>query len=293
MPDDLMNPDAIAGHNAPDYAQEANDRMSRDYAAMCDSVTDLLAEARTQPETIDDEASALTMGAVIKRLRDLDARLEGVRIKEKEPFLRGGNAVDQFFNAQRDKLARRNRTSRPGAIDILNARVADFQERKLREEQERRRQEAERQAREAAEARRKQEETARLAREAEAAAARARTEQSRAARAEEARVAAEAASAAVVNSQIADSAAEAAHIDSLAKPADIARTRGGEGVTLSMSTEPYAIIEDVSLLDLTVLRPFISVDAWEKALRAWARTTGYNTQMTGAKIGRRAKSVVR
>ena len=60
-----------------------------------------------------------------------------------------------------------------------------------------------------------------------------------------------------------------------------------------MATEPYALVEDFELLDKAALWPFIKQDVIEQALRAWARTTGHNQQMAGAKIGRRPKTVVR
>ena len=53
-----------------------------------------------------------------------------------------------------------------------------------------------------------------------------------------------------------------------------------------MTTESYAVIEDEALLDKEKLWPFISLDAKEKAFRAWAKTTGHNVQMLGAKVGR-------
>ena len=102
-----------------------------------------------------------------------------------------------------------------------------------------------------------------------------------------------AASGSKIEADLALGKAEEAHIATLAKPADLVRTRVDEGPTVTMATEPYAIIEDESLLDRDRLWAFISLDAKEKALRAWAKTTGYNHPMAGAKIGRRPRSVVR
>jgi hypothetical protein len=119
-------------------------------------LTRLLAEAREMPVTVNDDSGALLLGALIKRMRDVDSRIESVRGLEKEPYLRGGNAVDAFFNAWRDKIGRRNKNDRsakpakPGATDVLQARINDYQNRKIAEEnarQEAARREADRRTR--------------------------------------------------------------------------------------------------------------------------------------------------
>jgi hypothetical protein len=60
-----------------------------------------------------------------------------------------------------------------------------------------------------------------------------------------------------------------------------------------MAAEPYAVVEDYAALDKNALWPFVTRSAIEQALRAWARTTNYGTQMPGARVGRRPKTVVR
>jgi mono/diheme cytochrome c family protein len=50
--------------------------------------------------------------------------------------------------------------------------------------------------------------------------------------------------------------------------------------------------EDRAKLDKEALWPFFTDAEIEKALRAWAKTTGHRTQMEGAKIGFRAKARV-
>ena len=71
------------------------------------------------PAVVESDDQALLLGALIKRMRDVDARIESIRTLEGEPYLRGKNAVDQWFFALRDKLGRRNkndRSAKPGAI---------------------------------------------------------------------------------------------------------------------------------------------------------------------------------
>jgi hypothetical protein len=296
-----LNPRAVPGSNeAPDYAKEVTDRLAGEYIGLTNTLAELLDEARAMPKEVTSEADALMLGALIKRLRDLDGRAEGVRVLEKEPYLRGGNAVDSFFNAMRDKIGRRVKTDRKstaGAIDILQARINDFQERRLAEERARREAE-ERAAREAA--RKAAEEAARIAREAAekaAAAERARKAENQAARAAEAAALEEKAAIAREQAAQAEEKAEDARIATLAKPADMTRLRGsdssGAGVTLTTKQEPYAILVDRYKLDMSKLLPFFTDAEIEKALRQWAKTTGFREKMEGAEIGFRNAGVTR
>ena len=79
------NPKAVIGDNqAPDYAQRVTSQMAKDYQEITNVLTGLLAEARTLPAEVTTDEQALANGAVIKRLRDVDARLENHRVVEKE-----------------------------------------------------------------------------------------------------------------------------------------------------------------------------------------------------------------
>jgi hypothetical protein len=298
---DLLNPRAIPGSNqAPDYAQQVTDRLSTEYAEMVSSLDALLAEARDMPKVVDSDDSALMIGALIKRLRDIDSRMEGVRVLEGEPYLRGKNAVDSFFFSYRDKIGRRNKTDRKaaaGATDILQARINVYQDQKLAEERARREAE-ERAAREAA--RKAQEEAAKIAREAAekaAAAERARLAETKAAKSAAAEKAAEEASIAATLAAQAAEKAEDARIATLAKPADMTRVRGndqsGAGVTLTTKQEPFALLTDRNKVNMEMLRPFFTDAEIEKALRGWAKTTGHRVKMDGAEIGFRNAGVTR
>ena len=296
-----LNPRAVPGSNqAPDYAQIVTDRIAEEYREISNTVADLLAEAREMPKTVESDDTALKLGALIKRLRDSDSRIESVRTLEKEPYLRGGNAVDSFFNALRDKIGKRNKNDRaaaPGAIDILQARINDYQERKIAEErarQEAARREAEAIAKAAADKARKE---AQEAADREAAASRARTAATQAARQREAEAQQAAADKAAAEAQRTAELAEEARLASLAKPSDIARVRGndqsGAGVTLTVAKEPYAILTDRNKVDLDLLRPYFTDAEIEKALRGWAKATGHRITMEGAEIGHRNKGVTR
>lgn len=294
--DDLINPRAVVGSNqAPDYARQVTDQMARDYAALDQSITALLEEARGKPTDVNDEQTALDLGALIKRLADADRRTEAFRVAEKEPHLRAANAVDSFFFALRDKLGRRNkndRSAKPGAMDILQARVNAFLDRKRMEEQARRDREAAEAARIAREAQEKAYHEQVAAEEARLAAERARKAETKEEKGAVAAVAEEKASALAAEAAIATVRAQDAHIATLAKPADMVRTRG-DGVLLTQARENYAIMVDRTKLDMAKLWPFFTDAEVEKALRGWAKTTGYNQPMDGAEIGNRQKGVVR
>lgn len=292
------------GHNRPplpesismleeDFAGIVTDWLQAHFPGLDPEVADLLDEARALPSPIPDDDTKEKYIGVIKRLRDLAKRLDGMHGKEKTPYLRGGQAIDQFFFGFIDRLARRAKANKPGAADILGQRLTEYDTEKLRQEQARRAAEAAEAARNAREAQEKAEREAREAEEARSAAERARKPETKETKSA---VAVEAEGRAVVsNAQAAAAvgAAEAAYVETLSKPADIMRTRTSDGALATMATEPYAVIEDDTKLDMAKLWPFIKIDAKEAALRAWAKTTGHNQQMDGAKIGRRPKSVVR
>lgn len=267
--------------------------LEDEYANVPTRVTELLDQARALPTTVDDDDVMGRYAKLIKELRDEAGKIEAFRVKETEPYLRGKQAVDNFFFTQAEKCQRRDRKAKLGALDVLQARLDDYNQRKLAAEQERRRQE-ELKARREADARAAVEEAARRkAEEDRLAADRARKPETTAVKTTIANQSEQAAATALAESALAASKAEQAHIETLARPADMVRTRVEEGPTVTMATEPYAVVEDETKLDMAKLWPFIALDAKEKAVRAWAKTTGHNQQMAGAKIGRRPKTVVR
>lgn len=294
MTDSLVNPVAVRGHNeAPDYAREVTERMARDYAAVTTTVDELLSEARTMPGEVNDDETMGVCARLIKRLRDTAARIEAFRVKEKEPYLRGEQAVDAFFFIQRDKVVRRDRKAKAGAADILQDRVDNYQQRKLAAERVAR----ERAQREAQEVERKrieaETEARRVAEEARLAAERARKPETREVKEDAAQVAEQAADVARVDTLMAQDATDAAVLATKAKSADIVRTRVEDGPTVTMRREGYTEIVDDALLDKNALWAFISLTEKEKALRAWARTTNHQKTMAGAIVEMRDKTVVR
>lgn len=291
-----MNDRAVIGDNqAPAYAERITEQMERDYKALTEGIAALLDKARNQPHEVTTDAEATAMGLVVKELRETDRRAEAYRVAEKEPHKAAADAVDAFFFSWREKIGRRNprdRSQKPGAADILQARVDSYLERKRIEEEDRRRREAEEAARKAREAQEKADREAREAEQARLAAERARKPEQIAAKEAVADHREEAAAASAVDAQVAAEEAQAAHIATLATPAEMARTRG-DGVLLTQARQPYAIMLDRAKLDKEKLWPFFTDAEVEKALRGWARVTGHNQQMEGAEIGFQRKGVTR
>ena len=290
-----MNNDTRGGigdNQAPDFAKLEYDRLNQDYGNLNKSLEELLNEA-AGIHSIQDEDDKSVVTSLIKRIRDMKKTMDGLHEIEKQPHYRRGQGVDQFFFGMIGRLMKRNKNDQPGAGDVLGDMLTAYDTRKLAEEQERRRlaAEAAERARKAAEAeaRRKAEE----AEQARLAAERAKKPETQAVKEEIATQTETQASAAIVDHAVAEQQAEAAYVETLAKPADIMRKRGEDGTLSTMATVPFAEIIDQSKLDKDALWPFIRLDAKETALNAWAKATGHSQQMEGAKIGRRPKSVVR
>lgn len=293
------NPREVIGGNQPqveDYAKQESERLARDYVNLTATCEELLKEAHNAPKEVNDDATAGVLSDLIVRIRSFDRRVEGIREAEKEPFLRRGNAVQQFFMTIRLKLARDKKTDPAGASDILHARVHDWNERKLAAERarlaeiERQERELARKAREeqdelnrqAAEAKRRADEAAAAAErarkaeniQAQQAAADAAAEEQRLNEAAAARAGAEAAAA--------QQRADDAKIDASRKPADHVRTRTAGGTMNTMKQVPDVQLVDKSLVDLDALRPYLRDSDVEFALKQWAKSTDHKVQMDGA-----------
>lgn len=279
------------GHNkAPDYGTIAAQEMTEKYSKLAKTIQELLAEAAALPKEVNDDETMGLYAKLVKRFRDISGQLEEHHGVEKEPYLRGGQAIDRYFFGWLEKVARRKKTDKAGAADILQARVDDYMQRKAaaerarRDEELRKAQEVERQAT----AKRLADEQA--ARDRLAAAERAKkpenVEAHRDAAADHAAAAIESkADETVARSTLAD-AAEAAG----AKTADMVRTRVSDDTQVTMQQVSYCEVTDVDKLDAVALWPFIKDDAKIAACKAWAKTTGHKRKMAGAEIGFRDKT---
>jgi hypothetical protein len=291
MPDS-SNPREVLGSNRDSVADDIVLRLGADYNALAQSVAAILAEARTLPLEVNDESVASVFTDLITRMRDLKKRVDGIREAEKEPYLTGQRAVDQFFFSLMERLEKRKATDKAGGADVLYARLHAYNQKRLDEER-RQRAEAERAARAEEDrlaALRRKAEDDRIA--AEEAARRAR-KQSKIEEHERARAEASAREAAARAEETAASIAraEAAHAAS-AKPADLVRERHESGAMNTMRQVGFAEVVDPMALDRDALWPFIDEKALAKALLGWAKISQFKRQMPGASVGFRDETIV-
>src|SRR6266487_589787 len=169
-----MDQSLIKNNELPDYAAEVMARLKKDYAQHLKSVSDILQRLRELPKVIEDESTLSAYATPITEARDLCKRLGASHDAEKAPFLRGGQGCDQFFFGEISRLMRRGEREPAGAVDIAQARVDDYMQRKLAAEREAREAIAREEARKAEEIRKREEAARAAALEATQKAARAR-----------------------------------------------------------------------------------------------------------------------
>jgi hypothetical protein len=289
------NPRAVKGDNeAPDFAKRVADDLHDNYGEVEKTVAALLEEARVLPKEIDNDDTKGLFSHLIKRFRELTKRLDAFRESEKDPHYRAGQAVDQFFFSMIDRCARRDKKGNPGAADVLQRRLTEYDDRVEAQKRAKLEREAAEAARVAQAARLAEAQRLREAEEARLAAERARVPEKIAEKEQVATVAEAVADTAKVEAQVTEIRADDAHIATLAKSADLMRQRDETTGTLTTrAMEKYAEVVDRNKLDYVKLAPFFNMDAVEKALRGWAANTGHTQPMEGAAIGKRPKSVVR
>lgn len=277
--------EAIGGNSGTKYAEQVVERLESDYAEMENSTVALLDEARPLAAEVTDEDVLEKVSGVVVRMRDFTKRLDETRKVEKEPFFRGGQAVDGFFNTKAERLTK--------AITVLTKYVNAYQQRKLAEKREAdrlAREEADRLAREAREA---QERAERIAEEERQRAERARTEHTKAEKSAVAEAAEKEAAEKNVEATLAAKQAQEAYIETLKKPSEQARSRFDEGRLVTMKQVGYVEIIDKDKLDKEKLWPFLKEEDVLKALKAYAKTVSFAKPMDGAIIEMRDDTVIR
>lgn len=276
-----------------DYAAEVVSRLSKDYGELQNSVADVLARLRALPKEIGDESALEDYSKVIRDGRDLRKRLDAYHDAEKTVFLRSGQGVDQFFFGLEEKLTRRKPRDPAGGLDVADARVDDYMQKKLAAERAERERIASEERAKADAIRRQEEEARRAADEAAAKAARALKAENVAAHQAEAerqrKLADEAREAEILAAQRADDA----RIDTKASAADMTRTRLDTGAVATMAQVPFVQIDDITLLDKNLLWPFLKEEHVLMALKAWSKTKSYKTPMAGATIELRSKGQIK
>lgn len=259
----------MGGHNQPDLAKDVTERLGRDYANLNERVDAFSEEANLLPPSVDSKEAHDEYVDLIAKMRGSIKDIDAIRVAEKDPHLKSERAIDGYFFGLSKRLER--------VRNLLADRVESYL-RKVADEERRKREAA------AAEERRRAEELR-------------REEADRARKAEEARrrdhrelhtaAAGEAAFEAGVAEQRADEADQAA----AAKPADLARTRSTTGTLSTLKSEWVGKIEDMDAIPLEKLRPYISTDSIEKAVRSFVKNGG--RQLPGVRIYETEKAMIR
>src|SRR5262245_14489702 len=252
----------MLGHNRPKEYDTSlvTDALDRDYAAAEARTRELLDEARDLPKTVASDIDVERFAVVIRALRDHGQTIEAYRKAEKEPHLRGGQAVDGWFGNRADRLGT--------AMKLLHARVDDYQQEKLERARQQR----------LAEERKAREEAQR----AEEAARRARSEARRQELEVEAKMAQQRAAMAQARTEQAEES-----------PADAVRQRFAGGAMATMAAAPTVQVTDWDAVPLERLRPYLRREEVLRAVRAWARATSFSEEMPGVQVERGSKTVIR
>ena len=126
-----------------DFAKEVTKWLNDRFGNIPETVQSLLDECATllkDPATgqvldIENDETKGKVASLIKRLRDQAKIIDGLHEKEKTAYYRGGQAVDQFFFGLHDRLMRRDKKARPGAVDVLGQKLTEYDTRVLAVEQ--------------------------------------------------------------------------------------------------------------------------------------------------------------
>lgn len=261
------------GHNSPPSDLDVlRERLEDEAGSLLLRRDELLASVGRAPAEVGDEEMAGKFADLIKLVTACHKNAEAARVARKEPFLANGRAVDGFYKGITEPLEK--------AKKAVEQKLTVYQ-RKVAEEERRRREAEARAAAEEAERQRK-EAAAKLA---------TLDEIAETADAATADVALDDAISAAELSKQAMADAERARREAEAKAADLSRTRGTFGSVASLRTYWDVADIDREKLDLEALRPHLSMDALEKASRSFVRAGGRT--LRGARIFENTSSVVR
>lgn len=248
-------PEAKIGHNQPpedSIAANLNERNKQ----LLDDGESLLDDAALMPEKLDTEEQSREASDLVKRINEHRKVAEDAHSVEKEPYLRGGQAVDAFFKKPIADL----KAAAAGLKDKIGAYLTQQEierQRKLREEEDKKRKEAEAEAAKALE----------LAAEGKKEAA-----------------------------TLAEHKAHNAEVqaDKLEKKLDSGASETkvkGDAGTASLRKTWVGEVVDRTQLDLNPLRQFISDESLQKLVTAYVKAGG--RELAGAKIYEKTDAVVR
>jgi hypothetical protein len=225
-------------------------RLEMHYTDLKKRAAELLEAFARAPAEIGDDATLGKIGDLYRLMATCTNKAEALRKDEKEPFILDGKTVDAFFKDISDPIDRAMQALKGRSTLYSNAKIT-AERKRLADEEAARRAEAAR----ALEAAQKA-----------ADAGRAKTADKHLAKAEQATAAAE-------------QAQEAAQVPSAA----FARTRG-EHATVTTQTRWTHEVTDWGAIPLEMLRPFLSRDEIEKAIRNFVRQNKDAVPLAGVRI---------
>lgn len=279
---------AEIGHNQPPLVE----RLARDHDRLVKRQKELIEAAKRVPSDLNDE-DAQKMTRFIKQIQNHGKDIEQSRVEEKDPFLRGGQAVDKWFGDMRrqmDALAKSCKDSLAKYQKAVEAaRQAEIKrqqaEARRREEEARRAEEEARRAQEAAAA--KQREIERKQREEADAEERARLETERQARLREEEQARQAARELQHRQQVEQVRQKQAEAERSAAAAPMKTAVG----TAKLKSRWVCREWDRGTVDLEALRHYFTQTAIDAAVRSYVAKGGRH--LAGATIVEETTSVVR
>lgn len=253
----LSAAEASKGHNRPPVLTP--DEIARDFAYLDTGLNEVEKKVSACPPVIEDDEDLELARTAVRLCQGAHKRLEAVRVEAKEPFLAATRIVDSHFNTRKERVAKWQSGIEARAKRYLDKKAAE--ERAIREEEARRAAEEARKAQEAA--RKAEEDRIALERQAEADAEAAEAARYMA-RQEETRLR----EAALQTTATALKAKQ----ETEAKPAELARTRTGDGLSTLAEIWCFEVIDPHAVkLDDPVLRSFIPWPEIEKAIARYTK----------------------
>lgn len=230
---------AIGDNNPPDIAEALKIDLPYLFDADLKRRDELVAACGRVPDVIENDETAGKLGDFIVQITGHKKASEAKRVAKKEPYLAAGRVVDGFFKGIIDPLDDWHKKLQRRHTSYLVAK--EDRERRDREEQ------------------------ARVERERATAALLAAQEAERR----------NVTDADALIDQAVTHEAEAAALQAEAEgsAADLSRVRGGGSVT-SLRTIWTGQVVDLEAVPLERLRPFLSIDVVEQALRSFVRAGG-------------------
>ncbi|MDQ0510933.1 vacuolar-type H+-ATPase subunit I/STV1 [Angulomicrobium amanitiforme] len=230
------------------------------HAGLFALVEPLAKRANEQPKTLSTEEENFALGEVVKAATEAFSSIEGARVEEKAPFLRDGKIVDDTFRGPKERLDK--------IIKGLSARADAYAHQKKLE------------------ARRKALEEEQKLRDEEERLRRLATFEADIGDTDAAEVHAE------IAETVAFRASQAAETTT-ARAADLTRARSDTGMLATASDKWDFRVADWSKVDIAALRPYLTVDVLEKALRAHIRTHKGSMPIAGVEFVEMTKASFR